>query len=283
MFSKNDYIILFLLTLLVAGCGTSKDINTLKQEGQAALAQGKSEQAINIFREAYEDAPSDRDVIVGLASAYKKALITDSAYFYYKKAKLLYNNDREVNRELLRMAPAYKDYEVAFKAIAALINTGDNEALYWPQLAELYYMDKQYHKAAVYYRQLIESDSNNAYYFLSLSGVLSLGQSPEESNKVLFAAVKRFGPRPEFYTNIAVNYTNQAMFSEAEKYFRLSLELSRDNVPTWINLANVLTTMNNREKKLEALEIYKTYKDQTPAFYNLDSVIAGLQKELGVE
>ena len=62
-----------------------------------------------------------------------------------------------------------------------------------------------------------------------------------------------------------------------------SLELNHDNVPTWINLANVLTAQKSRDKKLEALQIYKTYKDQTPAFYNLDSVIAGLQTELGVK
>lgn len=283
MLRNITFIILMLPALLSVGCGKNKDIEALKQEGQAALAQGKSELAINIFRQAYKEMPSDRDIIVGLASAYKKALITDSAYSYYKRAKLLYNNDREVNRELLRMAPAYKDYDIAFKAIAALINTGDNEKLYWPQLAELYYMDKQYYKAASYYKLLIEDDSSNAYYYLSLAGVLSLGQTPAESNKVLFAAVEKFGPRPEFYTNIAVNYTNLAMFKEAEKYFRLSLELSSDNIPTWVNLANVLTTMDDRKKKLEALEIYKTYKDQTPAFYKLDSIITALQSELGVE
>ena len=61
------------------------------------------------------------------------------------------------------------------------------------------------------------------------------------------------------------------------------MSLNSENVPTWINLANVLTTMNDRNKKLEALEIYKTYKDQTPAFYNLDSVITALQTQLGVE
>jgi tetratricopeptide (TPR) repeat protein len=207
----------------------------------------------------------------------------DSAYYYYRKAKVLYNNDREVNRELIQMAPAFKDYDVAFKAIAAMINTGDNEKIYWPQLAELYYMDNQYHKAAGYYQKLIEDDSGNAYYYLSLAGVLSMGRKPDESNKVLLTALDRFGPRPEFYTNVAVNYANQAKFKEAEKYFRLSLGLSQDNIPTWINLANVLSALPDRDKKLEALEIYKTYKDQTPAFYNLDSVIAGLQTELGVE
>jgi len=283
MRKKVAIILGVLIVLSVLGCGSRKDISVLKQEGRAALDQDKSETAINIFREAYGIAPSDRDVIVGLAEAYKKALLVDSAYFYYRKAKVLYQDDREVNRQLIQIAPAFKDYDVAFKAIASMINTGDNEKLYWPQLAELYYMDKQYHKAAGYFQQLIADDSSNAYYYLSLAGVLSIGQKPDESNKVLLKAMERFGPRPEFCTNIAVNYANQSDFKNAEKYFRQSLSLNSDNIPTWINLANVLTAMNNRDKKLEALEIYKAYKDQTPAFYNLDSVIAGLQTELGVQ
>ncbi len=282
--NKNmAYILILLTALIIIGCGTTKDLETLKSEGQAALDEGKSDLAISIFREAYNQAPSDRDAIVGLASAFEKALLTDSAYYYYRKAKVLYKSDREVNRKLLQLAPGFKDYDVAFRAIAAMVNTGDNEKLYWPQLAELFYMDKQYHEAAKYYSLMIEDDSSNAYNYLSLAGVLALGQRPDEANKILLKAVEKFGPRPEYYTNIAVNYANQSKFKDAEKYFRLSLELNHDNVPTWINLANVLTAQKSRDKKLEALQIYKTYKDQTPAFYNLDSVIAGLQTELGVQ
>ena len=283
MNKKATYISILLMALLIIGCGTTKNLDTLKREGKAALEQGQSDRAISLFREAYKQAPSDRDAIVGLASAYEKALQVDSAYYYYRKAKVLYKNDREVNRKLLQLAPGFKDYDVAFRAIASMVNTGDNEKLYWPQLAELYYLDKQYHKAAEYYSLMIEDDSSNAYNYLSLAGVLSLGQRPDEANKVLLKAVEKFGPRPEYYTNIAVNYANQSKFKEAEKYFRKSLELNHDNVPTWINLANVLTAQKSRDKKLEALQIYKTYKDQTPAFYNLDSVIAGLQTELGVK
>lgn len=275
--------VLILSAIICLQCGSDKDISTLKQEAQATLSQGNANEAVKLYREAYNKAPSDRDIVFGLGMAYKRTMLIDSAYTYFRKAKILNNLDREVNQEILQMAPSYQDYELALGAISALVETGDNEQMYWPQLSELYYLNKQYDRAAVYYERLIDDQPDNGYYYISLAGVLSMGGTPDEANKILQKAVEVIGPRPEFYSNIAVNYANQANFEEAEKYFRLSLEMFSEHVPSWINLANVLSSTDNKQKKLEALEIYKTYKDQTPAVYNLDSLIPELERELGVQ
>jgi len=82
--------------------------------------------------------------------------------------------------------------------------------------------------------------------------------------------------------NIGINYINLDNYPEAEKYLRMALELSPGNIPSLINLANVLSSQNSRDKKLEALEIYKASRDLIPEAFKVDSIIDDLQIELGV-
>ena len=50
MNKKATYISILLMALLIIGCGTTKNLDTLKREGKAALEQGQSDRAISLFR-----------------------------------------------------------------------------------------------------------------------------------------------------------------------------------------------------------------------------------------
>ncbi|SYZ74691.1 exported hypothetical protein [Candidatus Zixiibacteriota bacterium] len=265
----------------IAGCGQSaKDFESLKSSGEQALGSGDYNKAINKLQEAFRMKPSDRDVLFLLGTAFKKVEQYDSAYSYFKRAKLLYANDRQINKEILDMAPSFNDTDGALNAIAVLIATGDNEKMYWPMLAELNYRREDLQTAAKYYQLLIADNPSDKTYYLALSNTLSQLGDFAQSNGVLFKAVENFGPSAEAYANIAINYLSMKEVASGEKYFRKSVEINPSNIPVWINLANVLSEENDIAKKKEALAIYKKYRDQTPKGFKLDSLIPALEAEI---
>jgi tetratricopeptide (TPR) repeat protein len=263
-------------------CGEeTKDTDALFQAGRQALDSGDFNAAINLFRQAVEQKPSDKDLLYYLALSYKRFDLIDSAYYYFRRARVYGPRDRDINKELVELCPVYGDYDCAVSAIAVMVMTGDNEKMYWPVLAELYLRKNDADMAVKYYKLLIDDDPDNKSYYLPLAAILSQTRQFEQSNQVLLAANKRLGPSPEAFANIAVNYINLERPDKAEEFFRKSLALDPDNIPIWINLAQVLTTGNDLARKREALEIFKRYQAETPAAYKLDSVITALESELG--
>lgn len=274
--------ILFAGLFLTFGCGDkTADAGKLTMEGHRALENGELNQAVNLFKKALLEKPSDRDLLYYLGVSFKRLDLPDSAYSYFRRAKILYVHDREINREIIDMAPMYGDYDDAINAIAVMVLIGDNEKMYWPRLAELHYRNQDMYMAAKYCRLIIADDPESKDYYLYLSRSLSQLGKIGESNDVLFDALDKFGPSSEAYANIAVNYISMNNAPKAEEFFRKSLAVNPSSVPTWINLANVLTEQNDRTKKEEALGIYRQYYEQTPPAYKLDSIIPALETELG--
>jgi len=267
---------------MFAGCGgETDDPDSLKRAGEAALESGNFNRAINIFKEALNKKPSDRDLLYNLGLSFKRFDMPDSALGYFRRARILYPRDRAVNRELMELCPLFGDYDCAIYAIAMLVATGDNEKIYWGRLAEFYYQTEELPMAVKYYKLILDDTPDNRKYYLYLSGTLSQLGRPAESNEVINNFVDRFGPSAEAYANIAINYINLKEIDKAEEYFRKSVAVNPDNVPIWINLANVLSEHDSRAKKQEALEIYKTFESQVPKMYRLDSLIPALEAELG--
>jgi len=274
-------LVILIGLLIISGCGDkSADIEKMRIEGRQALDAGDFNKAINIFKEALKYSPSDRDFLFDLAMSFRKFELYDSAYTYFRRAKVLNIHDREINKQIIEMAPMFGDFEDAINAIAVMVATGDNEKMYWPRLAELYYRNQDMFMTAKYCKLILADDPELKDYYLYLSGALSQMGKFEESSKTLLDAMDRFGPSSEACANIAVNYLAVKNLEKAEEYFRKSLEVNPENIPIWINLANVLSEQDNRTKKEEGLEIYKKFYEQTPPAYKLDSLIPALEAEL---
>jgi tetratricopeptide (TPR) repeat protein len=269
-----------IILILASGCGESEKKSDLKTDGMKALESSDFLKAINYFRDALQDNPSDRDLLYYLGLSYKRYDMFDSAYAYFKRAHILYVRDREINQELLDLCPMYGDFDGAINAIAVLITTGDNEKMYYSQLAEFYLQKGENSMAIKYYKLLIDENPDDKRWYLRVAGLLTEEQKFDQSIGFLNQLNERFGPSAEAYANLAINYISTKQLDKAEDAFRTSLSLDPENIPVWINLANLLTERDNREKKAEALEIYKKYYSQTPKFYNLDSLIPALEEEL---
>ncbi len=270
-----------LICVFIIGCGGDETgTNNLKQAGLEALESGRFMKAVEIFRSALKEKPSDRDFLYYLGISYKRLDMFDSAVVYFQRARVLYKRDREINQELVELCPLFGDYQCAIDAVAVLVATGDNEKMYWALLADLYYRNKEKQMAVNYYKLVLNENPEQKNTYILLSGTLTEIGKFQESNDFLELYLEKFSPAPEIYANMAMNYLSLEQFDKAEEYFRASLALQPENVPIWINLAHVLTIGDNKAKKSEALEIYRKYYEQTPKFYNLDSIITALEEEL---
>jgi tetratricopeptide (TPR) repeat protein len=277
------YLTILIALLLGSGCGGEGNLSPKEKAlkaGRAAIEYKNYSEAINIFKSALKDKPSDRDLLYYTGYSFARLDLIDSALIYMRKAKVLNPRDRDINKQLVILCPLRGDYECALNAVATLVATGDNERMYWRTLAELYYRTENKPLAIKYYKLLIADNPDMANEYLSLSRTLAELGKFDESNEVLAKSTKRFGPTLENMANLAVNYVNMKMLDSAEVYFRKAVAIDPDNVPVWVNLANVLERQGSRPKKVEALELYKKYYSRTPKIYNLDSLIPALEAEL---
>lgn len=272
---------LFLFLLLIGCSNGSKDFVSLRQDGEKALGSGDYDGALEILRQAYHMNPSDRDILFYLGTVFRKLEQNDSSVAYFKRARILYPKDRDINRELLGVCRMTNDYDGAIRAIASLIATGDNEQTFWPMLAELYYMKKDVQGSLRYYKLLLEENPGEKNYYIQTSGIMAqLGQF-QDANQILQKAIDKFGANPESYANMAINFLSLKDIAKGEEFFRKSLEIGPGNIPIWINLANVLSEQKDIVKRREALAIYKKYQKQTPEAFGVDSLIDVLEKEIG--
>ncbi len=273
-----------LLLFCFSGCGeTANDFESVKNKGQEQLDQGNFFKATEYFHQALIFKPSDRDVIYSLGQTYKKLDMYDSAMAYFKKGRILYSHDREINKELVELCPAYGDFSGAINSIASLIASVDNEQIYWYKLAELYYYNKEPLMAIKYYKLLLDENPERASIYLKMAHTYSELGRYDEANKILNNSIAAIGPTAEVYANMGINKMIKNDYDEAEALLRKSVALDNSNNLVWINLANLLTMKENRDSDLEAYQIYKQFETGAPPGFKLDSIIPSLEIKLGIE
>jgi len=272
--------IIFVSFCFIISCGGSDTPEETLQKAQKAFSSGNYLTAVEHYRKLYQQRPTDPEILYELGMSYKKANIIDSALSFFRRANILKPGSRDISQQLLELCPEVKNWSCAIEAINTLIATGDNEIMYLPKLAEYSYRAGYLNQAALYLERLMKHDPEMREPYLQLSTIYSQQGHYEKSVELLEEYLEKFGPSAEIYANLALNYISLENYEKAEGAFRNSLKVNPDNVPIWINLAHLLSDLDSREKKKEALEIYKRFYKQTPPVFKLDSIIPALEKEL---
>lgn len=283
--SRNLRLTLLGLALnvgLLISCGDQKtDLQELKSDGQKAFLNQQYRQAREYFLKGLATAPSDRDLLYYTGLCYKRDFIYDSALSYLKRADLLYPRDRELNQELYSVATATRSWQVALDCINVLIETGDPPVNYLEQLAVLSAKLDQPLNVVYYLRLLTTSHPDSALYALQLANGLIGVDSLETAEQVLDSAVAKFGELNEFLATRATIGAYRGKYSQAEKTFRDLIVRDATQTDRYkLNLANVLSMQKERDKKLEALSLYKEIKPRFEIGSRIDSLIDTLEKEL---
>jgi tetratricopeptide (TPR) repeat protein len=263
-------------------CGDKKaDLKDLKSDGQKAFLNQEYRKARDFFLKGLAIAPSDRDLLYYTGLCYKRDFIYDSALSYLKRADLLYPNDRELNLELYAVANATQSWQVAVDCINVLVETGDPLDNYLEQLAVLNVKLEQPLNVVYYLRRLCALRPDSALYALQLANGLISVDSLESASEVIDSAIAKFGEIDEFLATRATIGAYRGKYSQSEKTFRDLI--ARDTVGAAhykLNLANVLSMQKERDKKLEALSLYKEIRPKLGAGGAIDSLIDTLEKEL---
>lgn len=280
----RHFLLLVTAATLLSACGQKTEtFEQLVQAGEEAFGQADYNLARQYLRRALDLNASDKNTLYLLGVSCERDYIYDSALIYYKKADLLYPNDREINRRIYEVALSADHPRNTLDAIKTLIRTGDSPEQYYLDMAEAHVKLGNQYAAYLHYRLLANSQPDNPEFLLKLSHAAALTDSLETAVEVLDSAIERYGPRPEYLTSKAVFLATMNRYDDAEVVYRNLVGIDSTQFAHRLGLANVLSSQDNRAKKQEAYEIYKQIGPQPNGEFRIDSLIAALEVELGLD
>ncbi len=276
------FLSILLLTILVLGCGGEPEtFDELQAAGTKAFVTGEYPTARRYLGRALDIKSSDRDVLYFMGLACRREYYMDSAFYYLKRAGLLFPYDREVNIALYEVALELKEWQSALEAIRILVETGDSPEQYAERAADLNIKTENFFVAYLQYSKLYEQDRENPVRYLQLANVAARVDSVRQAIALMDTAMVKFGERIEFLQNQAIFYTAVGDRSMAEKRLRQIIALDSTQSVAKLTLANILSFSKSREEREEALELFRELQAIPGSGPKLDSAIQALEADLG--
>ena len=277
---KRIMIALLFLPCLSGCSGEPESIDELKAAGQKAFLAEDYQEARQYFLKAVAKAPSDKELLYYTGMAYKRDYQYDSALFYLKRLDLLYPNDRETNLRLYEIALALEDWDYALAALGGLIRTGDNIEQYYSTYAELWAKNDHPGNAYYYAKKAIEVDPDRREWYVQTANLALTVEGNRSCLRWIDSAITRFGEEDEFFGAKAYLLARLDDYPAAEEIYRSLLSKDTGSVSARINLANVLDAQEDKIKKQEALELYRSVRDKATPDFRIDSLIRELEAEI---
>jgi tetratricopeptide (TPR) repeat protein len=143
------------------------DLKTMR-DAYDALQSGQVESAIEYYKKANLENPSNNKILFGLATAYHIAGQRSDAKATYKK---IIKNDpsflQAINNYIVIVGE--EGGERAIKELQNLMSKNPKYALIPAQIGAIYFKSKDYEKAAQYYSMAVNLDYNNNDYKYNLA------------------------------------------------------------------------------------------------------------------
>ncbi len=273
----------FMVCVLITCAKEPQSVEEFAEAGERAFLDQEYGLARKYLSKVIAQRPSDRHVLYLLGISYARDFLYDSAFHYLKRLDILYPGDRETNLELYRIAPALNEWKAAVQAINSLVETGDSLGQYYEDLAQLNLFLENYRVALHYFRKLREQDPDNRNYHLQVANLSAQLDFLEEALSIVDSALARFGPTDEFLLNKATYLTALRRYDEAETILRPLLAKDTASVPYRLNLANTLSSQDERSKKEEAYRLYLQIDTLLGEEFRVDSMVSALREELKLD
>ena len=268
--------------ILILACASEPEtFDERLTAGERAFVNGEFFKARGYLLQALNEKPSDRRLLYLLGLTFSRELMYDSAAFYLGRANTLYPDDREINLSLYEAAQNINDWESARAALRVLIATGDPEEDHLEKLAELSLQIEDLPWAHYYYGQLREKEPDNPNRWVQVANTAADLGSLQVAIGIVDGAVEKFGPNESFLANKGIYYAALKQYPKSEEIFRSLISSDSTAIAYRINLASVLASQDDSRKKREALQIYRMVRDALGADVWVDSLIDGLESELG--
>ncbi len=280
---KTKHMLSLLLLIVMIGCSEKPEsFDEIVKAGKRAYINQDYGKAREYFLKAFQEQPSNRDVLYFLGVSYARDNIYDSAYSFLRRADLLHPKDRAVNLELYPLAVALEQWTQAILSVRVLIATGDPASDYNRDLAELHAKKEQYILAYNYLRKDLVQKPEDTNTYIELANLAGLGDSATLGVAILDTAIAKFGRTPKLLLASAGKLALARRYREAEKIYRDYISEGNDNTRIRLSLASVLIPQNSREKRMEAYRIMRAIRDSTGSIPGYDSALSALEDTLGI-
>jgi tetratricopeptide (TPR) repeat protein len=280
----RDILLVGFVLSFLHGCGQKpQTVEQLRQEGEKAFVNKDYSQARAYFSQAVAKKPSDPHLLYLLGISYQRDYLYDSAFYYLKRAAILFPDDRETNLALYEVAKALGEWKSAIQAIHVLIKTGDASEQYDRELAELNLKNKNYQVAYYFYRKLLKREPDNPNHYLVVANLAIELDSADVALRVIDSAIGQFGPIDQFQANKGMYLIAVRKYQESEAIFRSLLAHDSTSLAYKVNLANALASQDSRVKKEEAYQLYLDLRQKVGPEFKIDSLLQNLEEELHIE
>jgi len=277
------YILIIFTALLIFGCSSEPDsFDDLKSEGIKAFSKGDYQTAKKYLLKATLLKSSDRDVLFFLGVSLKRDFQYDSAMIFLKRADLLFPDNKELNQEIYEIAKQTNDHKNALSAIKVFIKNGAPRSEYLPEMADLNLQIGNKYLALLELREVIEDNSDKPTVYLAAANVAAQIDSVDAAIYIMELSIEKFGDLEELLSNYAIYLAGADRVADAEAVLRKQLSISEAPQAVKLNLANILTMYDSKNKKREAYKLYKEIYSQVGDVLKLDSTIKALEKELNI-
>lgn len=138
------------------------------------------------------------------------------------------------------------------------------------KLAQRYYNDGEYEKAASLYEKLYAANARNDYYFDRFTSCLFQLEEYDQAEKVIKKQLKAFPENVRLYVTYGKLYENQYLDEKADEMYELAINRLTNNKYQITKLANIFTSNSKYDLAIRTYEKgANLLKDKQVFAYNL--------------
>ncbi len=235
---KHILSLLFLFPLLfIFNIGFSQSASQYYKLGRKAVADGKTNDAIDLYSKAINLSPNDYDYLMARAALYDQKKLFDNALADYDTAFVIHPKDMELAMRIVDINMNLNKNDDAVKVLKYMLTRDDGNFEALQKMADCEIKIKDYNEAIrvcffainlakhkndfIYHYNIgIAKDSLKDYNFACAEYDTALAfQEKFEKGKTPAYKLK------PYYTNYAIALNNAKKYDDAVKYYSMALNL----------------------------------------------------------
>lgn len=276
---RTSTLTIFLFCASLVGCGGDSP-QELREKGKKLFANEEYNKARDAFGRALVSNPSDRELLFLMGMAYRKDQMYDSALSCLRRVDLLYPNDREVNQNLYDVALALNDWGIARSALKGMIDMGAAPPHQWKIMADLWRRSDHPGNTYSFTKMALLEEPENIDLWIQAATAASVVDSARAAIAYIDTAIGKFGPTDMLIANRGTFLSFDQQYDSAETIFRSLLAKDTASAQYQLNLAHSLAAQSSKDKKREALSLYKQVAPKLGPEFKIDSLITAIEDGL---
>ncbi|MDD3321817.1 MAG: tetratricopeptide repeat protein [Paludibacter sp.] len=185
--------------------------------------------AIDVATKVQQVYPNKEDIYNILTSLYKQTKQYDKAIAAYDKLESLVGIDQSISFEKFRLYVLLNKTKKGITEIDKLVNKYPTETRYQVLRGDIFMQQKMPEKAFEIYQQVLKSDPQNAYVYISLSEYYKSVNQSEKSMEAIVSALKSDDLDVDTKVDVLGQYVEKVVkdstkLDEAEMLFKLLVE-----------------------------------------------------------